>query len=290
MAVELGIPTEGVEEGFAKPFDELLEKGLLMYSQKVKTVYAPNFLKYNFPDNPNQVRGFDVALDFIPEGDLFRFVLWNTARIIHENQKDSFIKALPIPFAEQYAEGLPEGFAEPFRKGLPKLRAKNQELRTNKEITPVGPLADQPSESPQQTEEVQQQAETLFGEEEAPTPAPKKKPKRENKPKVYFPETLPDDWRERAKVIRTDVDPQVVFMKLRARYAGTSTKKTIDQWAETFFDWLGREYARTNNGYPGKARNENAFRGPSWEPGPSTDWRAGINPDFTINKKACGLV
>lgn len=153
LAVELGIPTEGFEEGFAKPFDELLVKGLLMYSQKVKTIYAPNFLKYNFPDNPNQVRGFDVALDFIPEGDLFRFVLWNTARIIHENQKDSLIKALPIPFAEQYAEGLPEGFTEPFRKGLPKLRAKNQELRTNKEITPVAPLTDQLIEPPSHPEE-----------------------------------------------------------------------------------------------------------------------------------------
>lgn len=276
--------TEGLAEAYEKGFDELIEKALIWHDPKANFVFARNFVKYNLPESLNVCKSFATALEYLPECRLLRVAMASAAKIIKENQKPAFFDALPEGFRKAYAEGLAEGLAE----DMP--YPKNKELRAKKDISPVGPLADQPSESPPQTEEAQQQTETLFGEEEAPTPAPKKKPKRENKPKVYFPETLPDDWRERAKVIRNDVDPQVVFMKLRARYAGTSTKKTIDQWAEIFFDWLGREYARTNNSYHGKAHNENAFRGPSWEPGPSTDWRAGINPDFTINKKACGLV
>ena len=54
---------------------------------------------------------------------------------------------------------------------------------------------------------------------------PPKKQRRSQQPRVPFPETLPDDWAEAAKIARPDIDPQRVFLKLRARYAPTTTRK-----------------------------------------------------------------
>lgn len=51
-------------------FDELLVKELVKYDEKSKTVFAPNFIKYNAPENANVVIGWENALDQIPEGSL----------------------------------------------------------------------------------------------------------------------------------------------------------------------------------------------------------------------------
>lgn len=75
---------------------------------------------------------------------------------------------------------------------------------------------------------------------------PPKKPRRSQQPRVPFPETLPDDWAEAAKIARPDIDPQRVFLKLRARYAPTTTKKTLATWKREFMNWIGKEFAYDN--------------------------------------------
>lgn len=67
-----------------------------------------------------------------------------------------------------------------------------------------------------------------------------KKTKRE--PTVFFPGELPEDWRKDALVVRPDVTPEKVFLKLRSRYAPTTMKKTIGMWRRIYLDWGGREY------------------------------------------------
>ena len=225
LAIELGIPQEGFAEGFAEPFDELLSKGLIMYSQKVKTVYAPNFLKYNFPDNPNQVRGFDVALDFIPEGDLLRFVLWNSARIVHESQRDSFIKALPKPFADGFEEGLPEGFAEPFRKSLPKLRAKNQE-----------PRIDKPPLVPPSTSQAEEQgAEADEAAASAPSePATEKRVSSKRGTRLTA-EAIPDEWTAWLEKEDPALDPKKVYEEFHDYWVGIPGQRGVKlDWFATF--------------------------------------------------------
>lgn len=51
-------------------FDALLVQGLVKYDDTCKTVFAPNFIKYNPPENSNVVIGWTSALDQIPEGPL----------------------------------------------------------------------------------------------------------------------------------------------------------------------------------------------------------------------------
>lgn len=75
---------------------------------------------------------------------------------------------------------------------------------------------------------------------------PPKKQRRSQQPRVPFPETLPDDWAEAAKIARPDIDPQRVFLKLRARYVPTTTKKTLATWKREFMNWIGKEFAYDN--------------------------------------------
>ena len=148
----------------------------------------------------------------------------------------------------------------------------------NKEITPVGPLADNP---PPEADEPPQ---TLFEPEEIPE-EPDAPAKKERKPLVPFPETLPDEWREAAKIARPDVDPQVVFNKLRSRYAPTTSLKTIGNWRKIFLDWIGREYARTTLENSGSARSSaptrrfaaDSYLGPNGE---RPNYALGIDENF----------
>ena len=71
------------------------------------------------------------------------------------------------------------------------------------------------------------------------------KPKAKREPLVPFPDTLPAEWRQAALAIRSDVTPERVFLKLRGRYAPTTSKKTMGNWRKIFLDWIGREYPET---------------------------------------------
>lgn len=52
------------------PFDALKKLCLIKYDEFSKTVFAPNFIKYNQPENANVVIGWKNALDQIPECSL----------------------------------------------------------------------------------------------------------------------------------------------------------------------------------------------------------------------------
>lgn len=71
-----------------------------------------------------------------------------------------------------------------------------------------------------------------------------KRSKRE--PTVSFPDELPDEWRTAALSIRRDITPERVFLKLRGRYAPTTTKKTMGNWRKIFLGWIGREYPESS--------------------------------------------
>ena len=163
------------------------------------------------------------------------------------------------------------------------------------------PISNKPPVDPpltSQAEEREPKADdsdsSLFESEAESEPDEKPKPeKKPRQPLVYIPDQLPDEWRKTALTIRPDVNPEFVFNKVRARFAGTSNKKTLGNWRKIFLDWIGREYARNGNGNQNSANGASgkprSHSGPSWEPKPGLDYTRGINPDFTINKKECGL-
>ena len=107
MAEELGLDPKG----FAIPFQELLEKGLVKYDEKAFLIYAPNFLKYNQPENPNVIKGWAVALDLLPECALKDEVLRRAESCAAKT--DAGLKAFRTAFGE-LPKGLAKGLGEPF--------------------------------------------------------------------------------------------------------------------------------------------------------------------------------
>jgi hypothetical protein len=128
---------------------------------------------------------------------------------------------------------------------LPEARSANAAVASAQAQTPYPEDFDQSlfEEAMLATQDSEQAPEAL------PDPdadLPPKKQRRSQQPRVPFPETLPDDWAEAAKIARPDIDPQRVFLKLRARYAPTTTKKTLATWKREFMNWIGKEFAYDN--------------------------------------------
>lgn len=111
IEAELGIDTKG----FAKPFQELLSKGLVKYDESCFLVFAPNFLKYNQPENPNVVKGWAGCLDLLPECPLLAEVLQRAKSCASANSKTS--KAFSESLG-RVTETLSERYAKQLSKGL----------------------------------------------------------------------------------------------------------------------------------------------------------------------------
>jgi hypothetical protein len=111
IEAELGIDTKG----FAKPFQELLSKGLIKYDESRFLVFAPNFLKYNQPENPNVVKGWAGCLDLLPECPLLAEVLQRAKSCASANSKTS--KAFSESLG-RVTETLSERYAKQLSKGL----------------------------------------------------------------------------------------------------------------------------------------------------------------------------
>ena len=139
MAEELGLDPKG----FAIPFQELLEKGLVKYDEKAFLIYAPNFLKYNQPENPNVIKGWAGALDLLPECALKDEVLRRAESCAAKT--DAGLKAFRTAFGE-LPKGLAKGLGEPFPKGMPKQEQEQEQEQNIKESErlPATPNALQP--------------------------------------------------------------------------------------------------------------------------------------------------
>lgn len=128
--LQKGLP-KAFSEVFVQALNELLLKGLIKYDSESFLIYVPNFLRYNFPENPNVVKSWNSAIDSLPESDLTNHVLAKSAEIILNSQRDSFIKALPKEFVEAYQKGfakaLQKGFTKDFWKGMPKQEQEQEQ-------------------------------------------------------------------------------------------------------------------------------------------------------------------
>lgn len=111
IEAELGIDTKGL----SKPFQELLSKGLIKYDESCFLVFAPNFLKYNQPENPNVVKGWAGCLDLLPECPLLAEVLQRAKLCASANSKTS--KAFSESLG-RVTETLSERYAKQLSKGL----------------------------------------------------------------------------------------------------------------------------------------------------------------------------
>lgn len=128
----------------------------------------------------------------------------------------------------------------------------------------------QKNEAPSEPLRSQEQEQEQEQEQDKKVVAPKAK----REPTVSFPDSLPAEWRQAALSVRQDVTPERVFLKLRGRYAPTTTKKTMGNWRKIFLGWIGREYPET-----GRSAGSHSKTGFTEIPFDERNYREGINDD-----------
>lgn len=148
-------------------------------------------------------------------------------------------------------DGLPEGT----REGIP----EDIMNAIRDAITHGNP---QPSRIQEQEQEQEQDKKVVVA------------PKAKREPTVSFPDSLPAEWRQAALEVRKDITPERVFLKLRGRYAPTTTKKTMGNWRKIFLGWIGREYPET-----GRSAGSHSKTGFTEIPFDERDYGEGINDD-----------
>lgn len=94
------------QKRFQKAFGELSKNGMANHDETACFVGLPNFLKYNRPDNPNQLKAWLGAWDMLPECPL-KDQLFQRLRRLAEQLGEQFAK----PFTELFEGGLPNGMA-----------------------------------------------------------------------------------------------------------------------------------------------------------------------------------
>ena len=257
---------EGLQKGLPKAFsevfiqalNELLSKGLIKYDSESFLIYVPNFLKYNFPENPNVVKSWNSALDSLPECDLTNHVLAKSAEIILNSQRDSFIKALPKEFNEAYRKGfakdLPKGFAKAFGKGMPKqeqeqeqeqdiythTEAKDEKTQLSEDFAGRVSLSSKP-------EPVDEELPILSTTEVVETEPTSSKPKK-SKTNVTKPDDVSDDlWADflnHRKQKKAPVTDRVIsLIRNEAKNAGWTLKEALNEvilrnWTGFKAEWV----------------------------------------------------
>ena len=109
LAAEMGMPFKRLSKAFA----EVFEKGMLEHDESACFLAAPNFLKYNPPENANVIKGWEKSLDFIPNCDLKNVLIQRVRDFISE-QSEGIRKGLAKPFGS-----LSKGYAIPSRNPEP---------------------------------------------------------------------------------------------------------------------------------------------------------------------------
>lgn len=232
MAQELGL----TEKGFQEPFRELLSKGIVRYDEKSFLVFAPNFLKYNPPENPNVIKGWAVALDYLPECGLKHEVLLKAKQCASNTDKG--LKAFVDAFGD-ICHIAPKGFQEPFPKGMP---IQEQEQEQEQEIKVGGAFSEKVADAPEPSfpdfpEEVSSGDDRLLdGLEPISLPSPETKPaKKEKRGTRLDVQTLPDEWGAFVKERAPDLDPDLVFEEFKNYWVSQPGQKGVKlDWFATF--------------------------------------------------------
>lgn len=103
---------------FLERFAELSAKGLKVHADwSARLVWLENALKYEPPKNPNQLKGWSVQWDEIPDCDV-KNSIWRALRSKSERWSELFSKQFREPFTKRLPEPLPQPSEEPLPKGL----------------------------------------------------------------------------------------------------------------------------------------------------------------------------
>lgn len=101
---------------FKAAFSRLLTDGFVEYDDQASVVLIVSALKWQAPENPNQVKAALRAIDKLPETPLlsrFRTLAETLCPRLAEGLREPFAEPFAEPFREPFGEPLAEGFAEP---------------------------------------------------------------------------------------------------------------------------------------------------------------------------------
>ena len=255
-------------EAFLEALYELSSKGLIKYDPEAFLIYVPNFLRFNFPENPNVVKSWNSVLDSLPECDLTNYALAKSTEIILNSQKDSFFKALPKEFVEAFEKGYGKGFQEDFGKGLAKQeQEQEQEQETytrteknEKQSELAENFAGRECEKPVslKTEAIEEELpleeqEASVSKKEIVEPKPKKEVKTQ---RLQKPEELTDEfWQDflaYRKQKKAPVTERVVsLLRKEAKTAGWKLEEVINEmmvrnWTGFKADWVKDDWKDPN--------------------------------------------
>lgn len=115
---------------FREPFRELLAKRLIEYHETTRTLYLPNFLKYNPIENENQAKSAAKLVDEIPENSPY---LQTVKR---------FLEPLGKPFLKPLLERLAERYAQPGSVAVSSSSSSIQEQEGDPRVTALPSLGD----------------------------------------------------------------------------------------------------------------------------------------------------
>ena len=263
-----GSLNKGFEKAFGEAFLEALyelsSKGLIKYDPEAFLIYVPNFLRFNFPENPNVVKSWNSVLDSLPECDLTNYALAKSTEIILNSQKDSFFKALPKEFVEAFEKGYGKGFQEDFGKGLAKQEQEQEQEHIRKEnIKEKNPPTTSGLEN-------QSEDELPFSEPESQTVSKtetvEKKAKRKSKAKQPCPfndgDAIPEDFVKVAEQYHI-ANPQLLFQKMIS-YCKSNGKEYVDYKA-AFRTFCIQDQER-NHGKQSSGTNSNNSAPMPYEP------------------------
>lgn len=213
---------EGASEGLARgdvPPSEGHQMGIEGVKRALKTLQELDFCFYDFESEfvfVKEMACWQIAEKLRPSDNRVKGI---------RRAVENFPKPMRTRFLARYNEDFSLGFEE------------------KTEAEKASPL-EAPSEPHRSQEQEQKQEQEQEHKEVVAAPASKPKSKRE--PVLLFPDALPAEWRQAALEVRTDVTPERVFLKLRGRFAPTTTKKTMGNWRKVFLDWIGREFPEGN--------------------------------------------
>jgi hypothetical protein len=119
-------------EAFRESFQELSREGLVKADFEARLLWIPNAIRYNQPENPNVVKGWQCSWDELPECALKREA-WEVLReqlsARGSDWVNAFVGACPEPSAKGSAKGMPKSV----RKGSTKRMANQEQEQKQKQ-------------------------------------------------------------------------------------------------------------------------------------------------------------
>ena len=257
VAAELSLSSEEMVDAFGA----IESEGMAKYDPR-GLFWVKNFLKYNAPDNPNQVRTWDDALDLLPECPLLEDVI-RCAYATCRSRGQSFVDALGDRFVgvqvssngceygcdNRLWNGSENGLGNGSRNGCGngcRNQQQEQEQEQEQEIkgggaqaTPSSPDKPAPTPPTEISDFELESEETIVSPEQR---LPKKQAKRGKRLDVT---TLPDDWRRYCEKEAPELDPEKLFDQFRDYWTGVAGQKGVK------LDWSGtwrNEVRRVNGG------------------------------------------